>query len=512
MITLQKVSKFKYQFISEDKKAIKSIQDFLSIRSDGYYFLSEEKKEHWDGMIRFYDSDNRFYAGMLGEVQNHLLQEGLYYSRVVDNISNPKLVEGKDFRISEILNPHQKETVSAFFKVNYGIAKVPTRGGKTFIASELIRIVRECRGSKCLFFVDGVDLFAQSVIEIAKYLKIKESDIGTINDKGFNPKDITIAMIQTVTAGYKNMQMRKLYFKYFKTVGFLLVDECHEYSSKKRLAIQRKFEHVDFLFAMSATPYKGNNHIGNIRLKGYYHDVFYEVDEKRLKKEGILAIDKIYLLIMEHRIGADKHKQIKDIKGVLKYQAYQKEVIHNNEARNKILIDVIKICRDLGYKTLVLFVSKTHGNEISNRTGHTFLSGDDKKEVRNSVRIEYLKGSGKVLLASDIYKKGITLPEVEIFINADGGLEESGVIQKKGRVLGTTTTKKKALIIDFFDIFDDYFSEHSMNRLGVYEDSVGREMMEFYDVNESEFKFKIRTDIMNWFEDKTVNQNEPKKK
>lgn len=510
MITLQKVSKFKYQFISKDKKEILAVQEMLSIRSEGYYFLTDEKKEHWDGWIRFYDSDNRFYAGMLKEIKTNLEKKKIKVS-VIDNVSNKKLIEGEDFVISEILNPHQKETVRAFFKVNYGIAKVPTRGGKTFIASELIRIIRKCRGSKCLFFVDGIDLFEQSVIEISKYLKIKESDIGTINDKGFNPKDITIAMIQTVTAGYKNMKVRRQYFKYFKTVGFLLVDECHEYSSKKRLAIQRKFEHVDFLFAMSATPYKGNNHIGNIRLKGYYHDVFYEVDEKRLKKEGILAVDKIYLLLMEHFLRPETHKRIKEIKGVLKYQAYHKAIIQNNELRNKVLIDVIKVCKDLGFKTLVMFVSKEHGNEISNRTGHIFLSGDDNKKVRNSVRIEYLKGSGKVLLASDIYKKGITLPEVEIIVNAGGGLEESAVIQKKGRVLGTTSTKKKALIIDFFDIFDDYFSEHSMNRLGVYEDSVGREMMEFYDVKDSEFLFKIRIDIMNWFEEKIVKQNGKKK-
>ena len=78
-------------------------------------------------------------------------------------------------------------------------------------------------------------------------------------------------------------------------------------------------------------------------------------------------------------------------------------------------------------------------------------------------------------MASNIFKKGVTLPEVEILFNVDGGLENANTIQRKGRVLGATEAKTRSAIIDFIDIDDAYFSEHSSTRLNTYVKAVGEE-------------------------------------
>jgi len=104
------------------------------------------------------------------------------------------------------------------------------------------------------------------------------------------------------------------------------------------------------------------------------------------------------------------------------------------------------------------------------------------------------------LLATNIFNKGLTLPEVEVLTNVGGGKEQSLIIQKKGRTLGTTETKKKALTIDFIDV-SPYFSEHSLSRIQVYEKEVGIENIAIFDSSDEDFYQDLREFIVNWKND-----------
>ena len=134
------------------------------------------------------------------------------------------------------------------------------------------------------------------------------------------------------------------------------------------------------------------------------------------------------------------------------------------------------MCRRNGFKTLLIFQSIDHGRHTSQLTGETFISGETNNEERERIKREFLNRSdGGILLASNIFKKGVTLPEVEILFNIDGGLENANTIQKKGRVLGATNDKSRSAVIDFIDIDDAYFSEHSSTRLNTYIKAIGEE-------------------------------------
>ena len=156
--------------------------------------------------------------------------------------------------------------------------------------------------------------------------------------------------------------------------------------------------------------------------------------------------------------------------------AYQKALIFNSQIRDAIVVKVIEMCRDRGFKTLVMFQSVDHGRHISELTRCTFIHGDTDNEERERVKNEFLERTdGGVLMASNIFKKGVTLPEVEILFNVDGGLENANTIQRKGRVLGATEAKTRSAVIDFIDIDDAYFSEHSSTRLNTYVKAVGED-------------------------------------
>ena len=137
---------------------------------------------------------------------------------------------------------------------------------------------------------------------------------------------------------------------------------------------------------------------------------------------------------------------------------------------------------------------------MSEETGITFVSGVDKSLIREEAKKKFLAEEGGFLIASDIFKKGVTLPEVEVLINLDGGLESSKTIQRKGRVLGVTERKTKSLIIDFFDFDDRYFSVHSNTRLDTYIDSIGEDHVGILDTSSKDYLKVLKEWITDWFE------------
>ena len=493
MITITKIDFRNYHFFSEIPRENKIIKEALSVWVDGAQFSEKFKRGWWDGKLRFFNKKGEFASGLIDEVIFHLKDSKVDYE-IIDNDYRIKKIE--DVEENEILRPHQQEAVKAFFKTNIGIIKVPTRGGKTFISGEIIRqIIENYKNANFLFYVDTMDLFDQTVTELSKYLNVQERSIGTINSLGVNIKQVTVAMIQTVTSIYsRRKDLAKQLDEYFLNLNCLIVDEIQEYMSDNRIGLLSKCKNADFVLGLSATPFKQGNMIGNLTLKGFFGGVCYDVSIERLQKEGYLALDKVILISYEH---TEKIKSTGD--GIKKYHEYLNKMIFENKDRNLILLTLIKICNLHKWKTLVLFNSKKHGRIISELSGCNFICGDDNTFVRNSNKENFLRGRGKVLLASNIYKKGITLPEVEILIIADGGLEASNLMQKKGRVLGAVENKTKAITIDIMDVEKVYFSAHSSNRLDAYVETVGNDRIEVYD----DFDLKsVEESIRDWFDEK----------
>ena len=92
------------------------------------------------------------------------------------------------------------------------------------------------------------------------------------------------------------------------------------------------------------------------------------------------------------------------------------------------------------------------------------------------------------------------MPECEVIIIVDEGLEVSSVIQKKGRTLGVTETKTKSLVIDFIDIYDVYFSEHSESRLETYVNEIGEKNVGILDVTSEDCLDTFKDWCIKWFD------------
>lgn len=254
---------------------------------------------------------------------------------------------------------------------------------------------------------------------------------------------------------------------FLKSLRFLIVDEIHDNASAPKLRIYKSCKHLTHQLSLSATPYRAEAFVENLHLKAWSGDVVYRIKEETLRERGVLTEYKVFLLALEQDVRAIS---------AATYMAYQKALIFNSQIRDAIVVKVIEMCRDRGFKTLVMFQSVDHGRHISELTRCTFIHGDTDNEERERVKNEFLERTdGGVLMASNIFKKGVTLPEVEILFNVDGGLENANTIQRKGRVLGATEAKTRSAVIDFIDIDDAYFSEHSSTRLNTYVKAVGED-------------------------------------
>lgn len=504
-LIIRRISNFRAVLESDRKKDLRLAKKILSFWIDGAEFSLLFQNHVWDGFHRFYDKQNVIDFGLHVFLKSELDKQNIDV-KLIDFEKYSGKIDISKTKLSEPLWQHQQEAVREFFKNDYGILVIPTRGGKTFTSAECIRITRIFNYKKSLFIVDTEDLFKQTISEFSKFLNISPEQIGQIKgtDKIDFSKEINVAMIQTLssvlypskTKDYAKQKERKIKkfsaIRFLKTIDFLIVDEVHEYSSKKRVGVIKKAENIKFGAYLSATPEKSEGVIPTLTIKGYTGDVIYKIEESILQDRGVLAKDSIFILLFENHV---KLKVQEDDKSEYQY-AIENTIIHD-ENRNKIIEEIIRVLEDLTLKTLVMFSRKNHGNLISKRTGHIFISGDDDSETRSLVKGGFLEGEGKILLASDIYKKGVSLNTCQVMLNVSGGLEQSNVIQRRGRVLASGKGKDKCLIIDIFDNVS-YFKEHCESRLNAYE-KVSGDRIEIFNTNDKDFISKFKKSVEQYF-------------
>lgn len=504
MVTLEKISKTKVKFSCTISKEIKCITKCLTFFIDGAFFSEKYQNGFWDGKIKFY-KDNVFSFGLTKFVCDELTKNNFNFE--LSGFDKDRInLKVEDKHLNEILYPYQKIAVKTFFDNEigtHGIIKIPTRGGKTFTSAECISIAKMNGCKKFLFLVDSIDLMNQTINEFAKYFKISKNKIGKLQgSKVFDFKEINVGMIQSFTkilspvkkhSELTDKQIKQKNEKVFKLkkliseIDFIIVDEIHEFSSENRLSTLRQFSNCKHFLSLSATPFKSGDEVKNMNLRQVVGDVIYEIKESELIEYGSLVKNKVLIILFddETKVGDN-------------YVHFYEQNIVFNKKRNELLLKIMKILNESKIKSLFMVTRKNHGKLLSELSGYDFVSGDDEIDSREKIKQDFLSVNDGILLASDIYKKGVSLNNCEVLVNVSGGKEESTVLQKRGRVLASSNGKNSALIIDIFDK-KKYFNEHCVSRLKAYQQTVGEENIDVLDFNDSEFYENLEYIIVNNF-------------
>ena len=487
-INIQRISNTEYSFKLSSRDGIRHVARALT-------FINPDPFAYKRKIEKFDKRRLTFKIGMLRTLERYVRENNISYTKTDYDYRLPDGVEIDDRLMGRY--DHQRAAVEAFFRNRFGIIVVPTRGGKTFIASEILRIFLNTDSGNFLFVVDNTTLHTQAVSDIKRFFeRYGGIEVGEIKSGEIDvEKRVTVGMIQTIQAalsGRGGREKKTVMERYLKELRFLCVDEVHENCSDSRLKIYKKCRKLEYQLCLSATPYRSGTLVQNLKLKEWSGDIIYRITEERLRERHVLSDYRVFLLSIDHE-RLPYNLQVSD------YREYQRALIYESRWRNEILVSVIGLMKELRLKTLLLFQSVEHGRMISELTGERFISGINTGMEREEAKVEFLSGEGKVLLASDIFKKGVTLPEVQVLVNVDSGLESATTIQRKGRVLGTTERKSRSLIIDFIDVYQAYFSAHSEARLDVYVRSIGEKNVKILDALESGYLDVLRKWTVKWF-------------
>lgn len=489
IVRIERINNFEYSFARSSEEGMKAVAKALTFKNPSGF-------AHRDTIEHFNKRNLTFRVGMLFELLNYCNDEGIEYelSDYVYNI--PDGIEIDDRMSGNYI--HQRKAVEAFYKRRFGIIVIPTRGGKTFIASEIARIFLATDEGNLLFLTDNTTLHTQAVNDFKQFferyggIEVGEIKAGSIDLS----KRVTVGMIQTIQSTLSkrcvDKKKKRELEKYLKELRFLCVDEIHDNCSDSKLRLYKRCRKLEYQLCLSATPYRSGAFAQNLKLMAWSGDIIYEISEETLRDRHVLSDYKVIMPLVNHE-EIDYGRVVQD------YDNLKNAMIFDSQIRNDVLLRLIEMCRKRGLKTLVLFQSIKHGEQISKITGDTFISGTTRGKHRESIKDEFLDSKGGVLLASNIFKKGVTLPQVQVLINADEGLEDANTIQKKGRVLGATAEKQRSLVIDFFDVYDLYFSEHSETRLNTYVNAIGEKNVSLFDVSVDDWYDSICKIVDKWF-------------
>lgn len=488
-VIIERVNNFEYSFQKSTSKGKRFVAKALTFRNPDIF-------AHQRNIAKFDKRRLTFQIGMIYHLKEYLKNHGVSYQIFDYEYSLPNGIDIDDRMCGKYI--HQKRAVESFYKRRFGIIKVPTRGGKTFIMSEILRIFLNTDSGNFLFCVDNATLFNQAVSDIKSFFeRYGGIEVGEIRaGKVDTDKRVTVAMLQTMQATLsdrcKDKTKKKNLQAFLQSLRFLSVDEIHDNFSSSKFKLYRKCRKIEYLLLLSATPYKSNTLVQNLSLKAWSGDVIYDISENELRERGVLSKYKVFEFVIDHnninyKIHTDEYRVLRD------------ELIFYSNYRNDFLLKIIKILEELKLKTLVLFQSIEHGEKVSKLSNYPFISGRDKDKVREKEKRTFLDKDGGVLLASNIFKKGVTLPEAQVLINVDDGVEDANTIQKKGRVIAATENKDRSLIIDFIDIYDAYFSEHSETRLNTYVEAIGEENVGIIDTSSPDALDTFKKWTEKWF-------------
>ena len=370
------------------------------------------------------------------------------------------------------LRPEQDKALKELIRYDNGILHAATAFGKTVVSSAIIAQKK----INTLIILESSALIEQWKEALEKFLNINEglptyetktgrvrkrkSLIGTLQ----GAHDSMTGIIDIAMAG--SLCKKGKYHKMMNEYGLVLIDECH-HSASETIANVLKEVKAKYVYGVTATPKRGDGLekinfmlIGPIRYS-------YTAKEKA-KEQGIqhLVYPRFTRTVPPRGVITDKmHPN----------EAY--EIIHNNDVRDKQIIEDVKNCVAAGRTPVVLSRYKDHSKKIYERlkscADHVFLmtGNNSKKEHRKILEQMHQvdKNESLILIATgSLVGEGFDFPRLDTLFMATPVSFRGVVEQYAGRLNRDYAGKENVIIYDYVDNHIPMFNNMYMKRLKAY--------------------------------------------
>lgn len=458
------------------------ISDACSYEVEGAEHMKRMKYaryREWDGLKRlFHRSWKSFGSGLSERVSKILIKHG--YDVKWDN--DFQVPESFDFSFRDTSafeeRDYQTEAIAAAMDNQQGMIKIPTGGGKTYVAAEIMGM----RGHNSVFLVHTKDLLYQAKEVFSKIFNVYGVNmVGQIGDGIIDPKTITVMTIQTASRAlgvkfekdpysededawkdketdYRSSAIREC----IDGAGLVFMDECHRVAAPTATGVVSAFQNAIYRYGLSASPWRDDG--ADLALEAIFGHIIYDIKASTLIAQGHL----VKPFIRFRQVPPQKFP-----KGT-RYATIYEQYIVNNDARNSIVVNEAVRRISKGIPTLILVRRISHGGELQRRIneavggGIPFLSGQNDSDLRGSVIRDLRDGGIRGLVATTIADEGLDIKPLAALILAGGGKSSTRALQRVGRVLRPFQGKDHAEVIDFTDNAK-FLIEHSMKRMEIYE-------------------------------------------
>lgn len=138
-----------------------------------------------------------------------------------------------------------------------------------------------------------------------------------------------------------------------------------------------------------------------------------------------------------------------------KYLSEYEECIVGNEERNNLVAGLAQLAYQRGYYTIILVQRIAHLKMLSKKlltVPHRIVYGEEGVSDRIVAKQKFERGDIRLIIANQVFKKGIDIRRVDVIIDAAGLKSPDDALQKFGRGIRLHNEKKGLLFFDIADI------------------------------------------------------------
>jgi superfamily II DNA or RNA helicase len=421
-------------------------------------WLENERMGRWNRgtpqSLKFYDKVGRsglwIPRGYIRHLINACRRQGIEF-RLDDQ---RRRLEPVKFTFKGRLKPFQQVAVDKMLAKDFGTLSSATGSGKTVMSLYIIAK----RKQPALIVVHNKELAAQWVAQIGAFLGIESNNVGIIGGgKKIVGNKITVSLVQSL---YKCAD------EVSKSIGFLLVDECHRCPSRTFTEAVSEFD-SQYMLGLSATPYRRDQLSKLI----FWHlgDKHHEVDKSQLIESGDVLPAKVVFCTTDFSTRYDP---------ITEYSKMLAELASNTKRNIQIATDIADEAAKNSGICLILSDRKAHCENLQSLLRYRFklaselLTGDLDMTERKKVVERVNRGDVQILIATGqligegFDCKGLTTLFLATPIKFSGRL-----LQYLGRVLRPAPGKKYARVFDYVDVHVEPLKKAAQARQRVYRSS-----------------------------------------
>jgi DNA excision repair protein ERCC-3 len=459
------------------------IKQELTWKDKSVSYLIKQRGMSWldDTRCCYNVYEDKFPTGLLPRVVDLLDSYKVEFDyECLYDVVKPTLWELPDWAFK-----HQREIVETALSYHRCLIQSPTASGKSWAAAFF---VQQFPNERILITVPSLNLLANMTRTLEKTL---EESIGQIGDGKSKWERVTVGIINSLARHAEGKFKGEL-----DAQQVLIIDESHAGASKSYQTISDACPNTGYRLGLSATNWRTDG--ADLVLEGVTGPKVLTIPESVMVDLNVIHAPKAFFISLRHDEKLyNGHFVNKDDFGgrFISYpylpnckpdpdEVYMEAVVRN-ATRNKLAIDVLVNflnSKGRGGNALVIIERIEHGlilKELAEKRGLDiqFIDGSTKGKKRMEILDAFRSGDLDCLIASSILNEGEDLPKLELVINCAGRSNERINTQRDGRVLriDRSGTKKRSIIVDFYDVEEHYLETHSRKRMHIlnkrYEDA-----------------------------------------